>query len=317
MSLPRHWRLPTGNDFVSLPSLSAQDFSLPDLNLTSMRLRGLVEFKGAKGAPLFAPVVKIDGKAVDLGKLKQAVLGREDFWTPTFSAKVDGQWELRLRVVCPPSERGFFLDLRLRNLSAKKALKGVLGAQGSWGAMSLRIKVFTVPGQVLHSSTRRLVLQGADGVAFIADSQLSETEANAASFLDLRENLQQLGMSIRTLPFIIQFNKRDMPNVRSDAQIESLAQRGREPVFKASAVRGEGVLESFFGLLHLTWTRLDAEHGLAKKLGIEGDFLSSAAKKLGYRGRVDSLLGAAVGGPIRDVEAAPQGPTSARFRGRS
>ena len=139
MSLPRHWRLPSGNDFISLPSLSAQDFSLPDLNLTSMRLRGLVEFKGAKGAPLFAPLVKIDGKALDLGKLKQAVIGREDFWTPTYSAKVDGQWELRLRVVSPPSERGFFLDLRLRNLSAKKALKGVLGAQGSWGAMSLRI----------------------------------------------------------------------------------------------------------------------------------------------------------------------------------
>ncbi len=183
-------------------------------------------------------------------------------------------------------------------------------------AMSLRIKVFTVPGQVLHSSTRRLVLQGADGVAFVADSQLSETEAIAASFLDLRENLQQLGMSIRTLPFIIQFNKRDMPKVRSDAQIESLAQRGREPVFKASAVRGEGVLESFFGLLHLTWTRLDAEHALAKKLGIEGDFLSSAAKKLGYRGQVDSLLGAAVGGPIRDAQSAPASPPSARFRGR-
>ncbi len=174
-------------------------------------------------------------------------------------------------------------------------------------AMSLRIKVFTVPGQVLHSSTRRLVLQGADGVAFIADSQIKETEANAASFLDLRANLQQLGMSIRTLPFIIQFNKRDMPDVRTDAQIESLAARGREPLFKASAVKGEGVLESFFGLLHLTWARLDAEHQLAKKLGIEGDFLSSAARKLGYKGGVDQLLAASVGGTLREGTRTAQG----------
>jgi mutual gliding-motility protein MglA len=122
-------------------------------------------------------------------------------------------------------------------------------------AMSMRLKVFTVPGQVLHASTRRLVLQGADGVAFIADSQVTQTENNAASFLDLRDNLKEMGRSIKDVPLIIQFNKRDMPNVRKDAEIEQLAQRGKEPVFTASAVSGEGVLESFFGLLYLTWTR--------------------------------------------------------------
>ena len=124
MSLPRHWRLPTANDFISLPSLAALDFSLPDLNLLSMRQRGLIEFKGGKGAPLLAPLIKIDGKALDLGKLKDAQVAREDFWTPAFTARVEGQWELRLRYVCPPSERGFFLDLRLRNLSAKKGNGG-------------------------------------------------------------------------------------------------------------------------------------------------------------------------------------------------
>jgi hypothetical protein len=136
--LSRNWRIPTGNDYLSLPSLSALDFSLPDLNLLSMRQRGLIEFKGAKGAPLLAPLIKIDGKLLDLAKLKDAQVAREDFWTPTYTARVEGQWELRLRYVCPPSERGFFLDLRLRNLSAKKALKGFLGAQGSWAAVGLR-----------------------------------------------------------------------------------------------------------------------------------------------------------------------------------
>jgi signal recognition particle receptor subunit beta len=165
--------------------------------------------------------------------------------------------------------------------------------------MSLRVKVFTVPGQVLHASTRRLVLQGADGVAFIADSQVDETENNAASFLDLRSNLKELGLSVKTVPLVIQFNKRDMPKVRSDAEIDALARKGREPVFKASAVKGDGVLESFFGLLHLTWSKLDAEHQLARKLGLDGDtFLSMAAQRLGYKGTLDDLLRACVGGSL-------------------
>ncbi len=168
------------------------------------------------------------------------------------------------------------------------------------GAMSLRIKVFTVPGQVLHASTRRLVLQGADGVAFIADSQMTEVENNATSFLDLRSNLKELGLSTKTLPLVIQFNKRDMPNVRSDTDIEALASKGHEPVFKASAVKGDGVLETFFGLLHLTWSRLNAEHQLAKKLGLDSDkFLANVAQKLGYQGNVDDLLRACVGGSLK------------------
>jgi hypothetical protein len=167
------------------------------------------------------------------------------------------------------------------------------------GGMSLRVKIFTVPGQVLHASTRRLVLQGADGVAFVADSQVSETEHNAASFLDLRENLKELGFSMRDLPLVIQFNKRDLPHVRSEAEIEQLARRGREPVFTASAVKGVGVLETFFGLLHLTWAKLDGEHQLAKMVGIASDaFLPMAARQLGTKEDVSALLQACVGGSL-------------------
>ena len=173
------------------------------------------------------------------------------------------------------------------------------GDAKSGAGMTLRLKIFTVPGQVLHASTRRLVLQGADGVAFIADSQLSETEHNAASFLDLRQNLKDLGVAIKDLPLIIQFNKRDLPAVRSDDELMQLAKRGREPVFAASAVNGRGVLESFFGLLHLTWTRLDAEHQLAKMIGIQSaDFLRLAAKQMGTPVDVDAMLNACVGDGI-------------------
>jgi GTPase involved in cell partitioning and DNA repair len=149
-------------------------------------------------------------------------------------------------------------------------------------------------------------LQGADAVAFIADSQTSETEHNAASFLDLRENLKDLGVSIKGLPLVIQFNKRDLERVRSDEEISALARRGKEPVFKASAVAGDGVLETFFGLLHVAWTKLDAEHQLAKMLGIEsGALLPMAARQLGLTKDVATLLSSCVGGRLDQQAQAP------------
>jgi signal recognition particle receptor subunit beta len=179
-------------------------------------------------------------------------------------------------------------------------------AEGSNG-MTLRIKIFTVPGQVLHASTRRLVLQGADGIAFIADSQISETEHNAASFLDLRQNLKDLGQTLKAMPVVIQFNKRDLAEVRSDEEIAALARRGREPVFKASAVNGSGVLETFFGLLHLAWDKLDKEHNLAKMLGIESDaLLPMAARQLGVKSTVPALLATCVGGSIERRSEVPR-----------
>jgi mutual gliding-motility protein MglA len=183
---------------------------------------------------------------------------------------------------------------------------GTATTRDSKGGMSLRVKVFTVPGQVLHASTRRLVLQGADGVAFIADSQIRETEANAASFIDLRDNLRELGVAIQQMPLVIQFNKRDLAGVRPDAELEELARRGKEPVFKASAVTGRGVLESFFGLLQLTWNKLDHEHQLGKNIGVDGSrFLPMIATKLGFQGDVTTLLSASVGGTMAKAIEGP------------
>jgi signal recognition particle receptor subunit beta len=197
----------------------------------------------------------------------------------------------RLMTLETKDDRTLFFDMLPLTLRAEGTRQGT--------GMTLRIKIFTVPGQVLHSSTRRLVLQGADAVAFIADSQTSETEHNAASFLDLRENLKELGLSIKALPLVIQFNKRDLEKVRSDDEIGALARRGREPVFKASAVGGDGVLETFFGLLHVAWSKLDGEHQLAKMLGIESDaLLPMAARQLGITADVATLLSCCVGGRL-------------------
>jgi signal recognition particle receptor subunit beta len=198
----------------------------------------------------------------------------------------------RLMTLETKDDRTLFFDMLPLTLRAD-------GDRSSQAGMTLRIKIFTVPGQVLHASTRRLVLQGADGVAFIADSQISETEHNAASFLDLRQNLKELGLNPKELPLVIQFNKRDLERVRPDDEIAALAGRGREPVFKASAVSGQGVLETFFGLLHLTWGKLDSEHQLAKMMGLEArELLPLAARQMGLSVDVAGLLSSCVGGNL-------------------
>jgi hypothetical protein len=101
------------------------------------------------------------------------------------------------------------------------------------------------------------------------------------------------------MPLVIQFNKRDLDRIRSDEEIEALAGRGREPVFKGSAVHGQGVLETFFGLLHLTWAKLEAEHRLSQMMGVESTaLLPMAARQMGVKGDVSTLLASCVGGSL-------------------
>jgi len=202
----------------------------------------------------------------------------------------------RLMTLETKDDRTLFFDM----------LPLVFKADAEGGAMNLRVKVFTVPGQNVHASTRKLVLQGADGVVFVADSQLSETASNAESFLDLRSNLKELGRSLSDVPLVIQFNKRDLPDIRSDEELDALAKRGKEPVYKACAMNGQGVLECFFGLLDRAWQKLEAEHALSSKLGLPSDgFLEMVASSLGHAGQGRALSGACVGGSRERAKGAP------------
>jgi signal recognition particle receptor subunit beta len=175
----------------------------------------------------------------------------------------------RLMTLETKDDRTLFFDLLPLTVQAGRGLQ-------------IRVKLFTVPGQVIHNATRRLVLQGADGVAFIADSQRSETNANKAAFLNLRQNLQENGLDPAKMPLVIQFNKRDMPDIRSDAELDEMAKKGREPVFKAVALRGQGVTETLVGLFELTWKSLDAQHQLGAKFGVDqAQLLAEVRQKLG------------------------------------
>jgi signal recognition particle receptor subunit beta len=176
----------------------------------------------------------------------------------------------RLMTLDTRDDRTLFFDLLPLSFTAGSGL-------------TVRLKLFTVPGQVIHNATRRLVLSGADGVAFIADSQKSETKANAEAFVNLKQNLKENGLD-KKIPTLIQFNKRDLPDIRPDQEIDMLASRGKEPVYKAIATRGVGVLETFLGLVEATWARLEQDHQLKTKFALDPqEVIDTLVDKLGLK----------------------------------
>ena len=143
---------------------------------------------------------------------------------------------------------------------------------GTQSGFAVKLKLFTVPGQVMHKSTRKVVLAGADAVAFVADSQRSSASANAYSWRDMEANLKSNGIDFESIPKVVQFNKRDLPDIKPLEEIR--AAWGDMPTFPSVATRGEGVIETFRELLRLTYRQLDAKHQFAEKFSVsEDDFL--------------------------------------------
>lgn len=145
------------------------------------------------------------------------------------------------------------------------------------GGFSVKLKVFTVPGQVMHRTTRKVVLAGADGVAFICDSQRSAASANQYSWRDMEANLKANGIDFQRLPKVVQFNKRDCEDVKSLEEIR--AAWGDIPTCPAVAVKGIGVIETFRELLRALYRGLDEKHDFSAKFGVsEEDFLKGLLK---------------------------------------
>jgi signal recognition particle receptor subunit beta len=132
----------------------------------------------------------------------------------------------------------------------------------------VKFKVFTVPGQVIHDGTRKAVLSRADGVVFIADSQKNQAINNAASFENLAANPATLGIEFKTLPLVVQFNKRDLSDILSEEEIKSRWSSAPWPLFFATALEGPGVLETFACLLGGVYDSLDRQFSLATAHGL-------------------------------------------------
>jgi mutual gliding-motility protein MglA len=115
-----------------------------------------------------------------------------------------------------------------------------------------RFLLYTVPGQVFYNATRKLVLKGADAIVFVADSEVGKMEENKESLANLKTNLAEYGLSLDETPWVIQYNKRDLPNVYSVEELDAeLNEGGKVPSFEAVAPSGKGVFETFRGVSHL------------------------------------------------------------------
>jgi signal recognition particle receptor subunit beta len=115
-----------------------------------------------------------------------------------------------------------------------------------------RFLLYTVPGQVFYNATRKLVLKGADAIVFVADSEVGKMEENKESLANLKTNLAEYGLSLDETPWVIQYNKRDLPNVYSVEELDAeLNEGGKVPSFEAVAPTGKGVFETFRGVSHL------------------------------------------------------------------
>ena len=144
---------------------------------------------------------------------------------------------------------------------------------------SFRIKVYTVPGQPVHEATRKVVLAGADGIVFVADSGTEQQVANQLSWDGLTQNLTTLGLE--RVPVVLQYNKRDLPDAVPMLEASRFGDPTR-PVTEARARQGVGVVSTFFDLVGRTWDFLDRDLKLGERLGIDSaTFRTALAEHVG------------------------------------
>jgi len=134
---------------------------------------------------------------------------------------------------------------------------------GKIGGFKVRFHFYTVPGQVFYNSTRKLVLKGADGVVFVADSQRNMEDSNIESLINLKENLSEIGIDLdNDFPFVIQYNKRDLPDVLTIDELQKELNPNNVPYHEACAVKGDGIMETMKTISKI------ALHSISEQKGI-------------------------------------------------
>lgn|SRR5690606_9195436 len=189
------------------------------------------------------------------------------FYGPALSGKTTNLMQLHERL--QPQRKGELMVLETRDDRTLFFDMLPIGLKQQQG-LDLRLKLYTVPGQVQHDSTRKAVLSRADGIVFVADSDVAQQDNNAAAFDNLADNLHKLGMSIEQIPLVVQFNKRDLPEaVAADTLQQIWRSTPWSPLQMATALQGDGVVETFVTLLQRLYPALDAEFFLARDYALD------------------------------------------------
>lgn len=115
---------------------------------------------------------------------------------------------------------------------------------GRLGAYTVRLHLYTVPGDVAYEANRKIISKGVDGVVFVADSQIEKIESNLLSLKELKDILKQEGLSLEEVPHVIQYNKRDLPNTAPTAELKTLLNKENVPDFETIATKGNGVFDA-------------------------------------------------------------------------
>jgi signal recognition particle receptor subunit beta len=145
--------------------------------------------------------------------------------------KVDPGTKGKLITLATEMDRTLFFDFLPLELGTVKGFK-------------TRFHLYTVPGQVYYDASRKLILRGVDGIVFVADSQSARYDANIESLYNLHENLEEYNLNIEDIPFVIQYNKRDMPDIISHEELEQELNPEGYPNYEAVAVKGDGVFDT-------------------------------------------------------------------------
>lgn len=184
------------------------------------------------------------------------------FYGPALSGKTTNL--MHLHEILRPELKGELMVLETKNDRTLFFDLLPLGITAPSGLL-IKLKLFTVPGQVAHDSTRKAVLSRSDGIVFVADSQRTQSTNNAESFENLAENVSRVGLDFESLPLVVQFNKRDLKDILSEEEILERWNATPWPVVFSSALKGEGVVNTIEALLKQIYTTMDKEYGLEEK----------------------------------------------------
>lgn len=145
--------------------------------------------------------------------------------------KIKSENKGKLVSLATETERTLFFDFFPLDLGQIKGYK-------------VKFHLYTVPGQIYYSSSRKLILKGVDGLVFVADSQRERFEANIESLEDMFENLREYKLDFEKMPYVLQLNKRDLPNITPADEMISVLRKKDEPVTEAIATKGDGVIDT-------------------------------------------------------------------------
>lgn len=190
------------------------------------------------------------------------------YYGPALSGKTTNL--MRLHDMLSPELKGEMMVLETKNDRTLFFDMLPLGITAPSGLL-IKLKLFTVPGQVAHDSTRKAVLSRADGVVFVADSQRTQSTNNAQSFENLAKNAARVGLDFGTLPLVVQFNKRDLDAIESEQEVLERWNRTQWPVLFSTATSGKGVEETFQSLLSSVYRHIDQQYRIESehKLGMD------------------------------------------------